>query len=334
MRRKTSSSRAKTPLAYAIVLTLNGKKNLEYCLPTLAAQDFRGKLRILVVDNGSTDGSPEFVESKFPSFEVIRIGRNIGWPGGNNVGILHALAGRADYVFLLNDDTKLNKGFVKSIVAAGEQNPEYGIFGSKILYMGTKTLQVAGGGRFGKDDTLGAKPMGLGEEDVGQFDKGLTELDFVYEAAFAVKARVFEKVGLLDPEWFFTMEGPDLCKRASRAGFKCVLVPGAIAQHAVSATTDKDKNKQLSRALFSRLTLQIAKNGLRFMLKHYSMGDVLKHEIRTFADVISKSFSHPHLLPLSIFSLCWNLVHLPQTLALRKQGRENYEDLYRDFIKD
>src|SRR5438067_2401108 len=102
------------PLIYIIVLNWNGKKILFDCLSSLIEADYTNK-KMIVVDNHSTDGSPQYVRKQFPAVLIIENAKNLGWSGGNNIGIAFALDNGADAVFLLNPDTKIEKNAVKNI---------------------------------------------------------------------------------------------------------------------------------------------------------------------------------------------------------------------------
>src|SRR5512141_3354906 len=121
------------PLTYIILLTWNRWEDTEDCLQSLLPV-VSEQIRVLVVDNGSTDGTPENVRRCFPQFEVHENGNNLGFPAGNNVGIRHALAAGADYVILLNNDTVVGRGFAGELVAAARRNPSAGMINSLIFF--------------------------------------------------------------------------------------------------------------------------------------------------------------------------------------------------------
>lgn len=319
-------------VSYAVFLNYNGKRHLEYCLPSFFASS-RGKVVPVVVDSGSVDGSQEFLRGNYPGVKLIQLPHNLGWAGGNNVGILYALAKGADYVFVLNTDIKMGRNFFSAIIKAGQSNPHYGVFGCKIRYMDTLVLQAAGGGMLSAENPSGARHSGQDEDDRGQHER-VRELDYVYEPAFAVKRGVFEKVGLLDPEWFILMEGADFCLRARRAGFRTVYVPQAVIEHEVSGSTNRKKNKFVSPAFFLRILLAGGRNGLRFMLKHFGARDAIRYQIRAFEDSLLKLPSKPHLLPLQLYGVMWNFVNLPATISRRHKTREEYEEEYRQILEN
>jgi GT2 family glycosyltransferase len=319
--------------AAAVFLNYNGLRYLQYCMPAFG-KAAGGKVQAIVVDSGSSDGSTAFLRKHYPKVKLIQLPHNLGWAGGNNAGIAYALAHGADYVFVLNTDILLDKNFFSAIIKAGEADPKAGVFGCKIRYIGTRKLQAAGGGMFSKDNPLGSKHFGQDEVDKGQWNKPMV-LDYIYEPAFALKRTALERTGLLDPAWFILMEGPDYCLRAKKAGFKTVYVPDAIVEHEVSGTTDPSKNKRAG--IFSKFYWQIrlhgSRNGLRFMLKHFTLAEAARYQVQVFKNALAGFVRRPFLLVLAAYSLLWNIVHLPQTMALKQSSRENYEGLYNEFIK-
>jgi len=122
-----------TPLVFIIVLNWNGKDDTLECLGSLQQLDYPN-FETVVVDNGSTDGSEDVIRSAFPSVNFIQTGRNLGYAGGNNVGIKHALSHGADYVWLLNNDTTVDPNALTALVETAQADPKIAVVGSKIFY--------------------------------------------------------------------------------------------------------------------------------------------------------------------------------------------------------
>src|SRR5262245_16013706 len=118
----------KDPLVYIIVLNYNGRRWLEACFDALLATDYPN-FRVTLVDNASNDGSVQMARDRYPQVEVIVNPANDGFPEGNNIGIRAALANNADYVVLLNPDTKVEPGWLQELISAGATNPRVGILG-------------------------------------------------------------------------------------------------------------------------------------------------------------------------------------------------------------
>ena len=117
------------PLVYILVLCHNGRKWLETCLSSLADTQYPN-YRIVLIDNGSEDGSIDLVKENYPEVEVVENRKNLGWCEGNNIGVRKALNEGADHVVLLNSDIKAEQAmWLENLVSFAENNPRYGIVG-------------------------------------------------------------------------------------------------------------------------------------------------------------------------------------------------------------
>src|SRR5262245_39842324 len=117
-----------SPLVYILIVNYNGRRWLEDCFKALLATEY-GNFKVLFIDNDSADDSVEFVKTNFPEIEVIANPSNAGFYTANNIGISRALEARADYVVLLNGDTKVTKDWLTELITVGEQNPDIGVLG-------------------------------------------------------------------------------------------------------------------------------------------------------------------------------------------------------------
>jgi len=221
-----------------IVLNWNGLPDTLECLESLGRLEYR-TCDVMVVDNGSTDGSVRAIREQFPHVTVIENGENLGFAGGNNVGLRHALTRGLDYALLLNNDTVVSPDFLSLLLEATEADPAVGIAGPTIYYHDEpEAIWSAGGAidwRRGKTSMLN-----LDERDTGQLGQVPREVDFVTGCALLVTRTVLERVGLLDERFFAYYEETEWCVRASRAGFKIVHVPQAHIWHKISPTARSD----------------------------------------------------------------------------------------------
>jgi len=244
-----------TQLASVIVLSYNGRGYLGPCLSSLESSS-HSEIEVLLVDNGSTDGSIQWVEATFPEIRVVANGQNLGFAGGMNRGIIEA---RGRFIAFLNQDTTVRPEWLENLVTALE-DPAVGIAGSKIYYPDGVTLQHAGG--IIRYPQALADHYGYRQRDQGQWDQ-VKDVDYVTGAAFATRRDVLESIGVFDegfhPAYF---EDTDLCFRARDAGYRVVYVPGAVLVHHESATTVRD-------SFGYYLAYHTAR--LRFILKHYSV---------------------------------------------------------------
>lgn len=218
------------PLVSVVILAFNGIEYLRDCVASVLAQTYPN-IEIIVVDNASEDGSPEFVEEQFSSVRLIRNSSNLGFAAGSNVGIR---ATYGDYIVLLNQDTKADPHWIEELVKVAEEDKRIGICASKLLYMDEPKTINNTGICLCKD--LWASGRGMNEMDMGQYAHQ-EEVFGAYGAAIFSRAAMLKEVGLLDEDYFLLHEEDELAWRARFAGWKCVYVPTAVVYHARSAHT-------------------------------------------------------------------------------------------------
>ncbi len=225
-----------------IIVNWNGKEDTLVCLDSLGKFKIQNsKFKVFVIDNGSEDDSVIAIRKKHPEVKIIEAGENLGFAGGNNIGIRKAIEGGADFVWLLNNDTVVDRNALVYLVDAFK-NPVAGVAGSKIYFspgrefhrerykkseLG-KVLWYAGGIIDWKN--MYASHRGVDEVDHGQFDKA-EETPFITGCSMMVKKEVFERIGFLDEKFFAYLEDLDFCLRARRAGYKLLYVPQSIIWH-------------------------------------------------------------------------------------------------------
>lgn len=219
------------PQVAVIVLNWNGLADTLECLESLSHLDYP-RYRIVVVDNGSTDGSVEAIRELFPDVAIIENGENLGFTGGNNVGLRYALAQETDYALLLNNDTEVAPDFLSRLVQAAEADPRIGIAGPTIYYYARPDLIWSAGGMINRSRGQ-TRMIGLNEQDTGQYSLAPHEVDFVTGCALLVKRAVMEQVGLLDERFFAYYEEAEWCVRARKGGFKIIHVPTAKVWHKI-----------------------------------------------------------------------------------------------------
>ncbi len=224
------------PKISIVVLNWNGLHDTLVCLESLKAVDYKS-FDIILVDNASTDGSPEKLREmakQNPKINLVFNSKNLGFSGGVNVGIRKALDKKADYVLLLNNDTCVNTSFLTHLVRVALSNPSVGIVGPKVYYDGQDRVLYCAGSRVIK--TLGQPLMrGLGQMDHGQYDKQ-EEVGFISGCCLLIKKEVIEKIGLLDEDYFAFFEDLDWNIRAQQAGYQLVYVPSSVIWHKGSNT--------------------------------------------------------------------------------------------------
>jgi hypothetical protein len=254
-----------------IVLGWNSEKYISPCLKSLEELDLGDvRLEIVVVDNGSTDGTVNLVKRDFPKVTVIETGSNLGYAGGNNVGIRYALQKNNDFIWIVNPDVYVDKNSLKELLLTAKKFTSGGIFGSKIYF--------APGYEFHKDryskseighviwfaggvidwSNMEGKHRGVDQVDNGQFDIDCNT-DFVTGASMFVRRKVFDVVGLLDEKYFLYYEENDFCQRAIKWGWKLIYVSMSKAWHANAQATGIGSSLQ---------DYYITRNRLLFGIKH------------------------------------------------------------------
>ena len=218
---------ATPPLVYCLILNTNRRDDTLECLRSLHAGTY-SNFRAVVLDCGSTDGSVEAVRSAFPGVEVVRLEENRGYAGNNNVGIDLALRRRAEWVFVLNEDTVLDPACLARLVEAGEQDPATGILGPMVYhYDEPDVIQSAGG-------TLDARWKGShlarNELDRHHF-LDPHPVQWISGCAILVRRGVIEQVGGLDERFFYYWEETEWCVRAAKVGWRILHVPAAKLWH-------------------------------------------------------------------------------------------------------
>jgi GT2 family glycosyltransferase len=211
-------------MTVAVVVTWNAREATMQCLESL-----RG-VRVVCVDNGSSDGTYEAVESGFRDVELIRNDRNLGYTGGTNVGIRRALERRADWVLLLNNDAVADAGLVGALRRASVERPDAGVLACKVLSARRPELVEYAGATFRPLLGYSGRQHGYGRRDDGRFDER-RDVGRATGAAMAVSRAAIERVGLLDEELFMYVEDVDWCVRIRSAGFAIVFVPDARVYH-------------------------------------------------------------------------------------------------------
>ena len=218
------------PRVTVVVLSWNRCARLLDCLASLRRLDYPA-YRVVVVDNGSTDGSPAAVRARHPDTTLIENGSNLGFTGGNNVGLAAARGAGADYAWLLNDDTEVAADALRQLIEAAEAEPRAAILGPTVYFADPRDVIWSAGGAI--DWRRGrTRMLGLGERDCGQLGVVPRPVDFVTGCGLLVKLPVVAPLGDLDERFFAYYEETEWCVRVARAGHRVLHVPGAHIWHA------------------------------------------------------------------------------------------------------
>ncbi|MGB9006384.1 MAG: glycosyltransferase family 2 protein [Candidatus Aminicenantales bacterium] len=219
------------PKVAIIILNWNNYGDTAECLKSVAHIRYPN-LEIVLVDNGSRDGSATALKKEFSQYKLLSNPVNLGFAGGNNVGIEFALKAGADYILLLNNDATVSPDFLDVLVEFGQGHEQAGILGPKVFFYNQPGKIWSMGGYFrrakGSMNTLGHN-----QPDSDRFQRNI-EVDYVPGCAILIKRDVFEKIGLLDEDYFFFAEESDFCLRAKKNGFQVFVVPASRIWHKAS----------------------------------------------------------------------------------------------------
>lgn len=193
---------------------------------------------IIVVDNGSQPSPKDLLAREFPGIVFLGNDENLGTPIGNNIGIRYALEHGADYVMMLNNDTTVDRSFLRPLVAAMEADGRVGVAGGKIYYHSDPKRVWFAGGKYGRL-TSHVEHVGILKYD-NEIRAPHANNDFLSGCFSLFRASVLLEVGLLDEQFFAYMEDVDLNVRIKNAGYKLTYVPEAFIYHKVSTTIKVD----------------------------------------------------------------------------------------------
>lgn len=222
------------PKVFIIVLNWNGKDNTIECLTSLAKLDYPN-IETIVVDNDSSDDSVPHISNSFPDIKLIQSGDNLGYAGGNNVGIEWALKNDSDYILILNNDTIVAPDLIDILLQSATTLPQGSILGAQIFYQASPDKIWFAGGRW-DSDTLSFQHIGQNQSSADTDFNEITKVDYITGCALFSSSATFHKVGLLDENFYLTFEETDWCYRAKKLDYDCYMVPQAKLWHKVASS--------------------------------------------------------------------------------------------------
>ncbi len=220
------------PLVSIITLNMNGRKYLEVCLPSIRKQSYPN-IETIVVDNGSTDDSADFISKNFPEVKLIKNSKNLGFGGGNNIGIKTA---RGNYIFILNNDTELDINCVAELYKGINKSPKVGMCATKILSYFDRQM-IDNIGHLLYYDGLN-RGKGRLEPDKGQYNK-IAEAFYPSGCAAFYRKEAIDEAGPFDEDFFLYGDDTELGLRCRFLDWQCLYIPTAIVYHMYSATAGK-----------------------------------------------------------------------------------------------
>jgi GT2 family glycosyltransferase len=218
-----------SPRATVAVLSWNGRQHLDTCLSSLLGQTYRDR-EIVLVDNGSSDGTAEYVRATFPEVRIVRLEENAGVCGGLNFGVTQA---RGELIALINNDTEADADWLRESIRALDAHPEAGFTASRMrLFYRRTELDTAGDLLFRNGHPA---KRGWLMPDSPEYDEDAWIFGACAGAA-VYRRSMLEDTGLFDEDFFGTLEDFDLSFRAQLMGYRCRYVASAIVYHKVGAT--------------------------------------------------------------------------------------------------
>ena len=293
-----------------LIVNYNGVQHLPACLDALDAQSLEGGHELVVVDNGSTDGSREYLHRR-PDVRVLELNRNLGFAGGNNVAIAEA---KGRYLVLLNADTRVRAGWLEALVAAAEADPRLGAVTSKLLYEHRPGVIQNAGLLLLSDGA--AADRGSGRPDGPPFLAPQEVFGFC-GAACLLRREMLADTGAFDETFFMYYEDTDLSWRLRLRGWRVRYEPAAVVDHEHAAFSSEGSRFFRFHADRNRLFLLVknARAGLLVRGLAALGGRTLRREPRSGRST-SAAAGTPYAAILASFAR-----HLPEMLVKRRQVR-------------
>lgn len=242
-----------------VVLTWNNAEDTLRCLASLERLTYPHH-QIIVIDNGSTDDSVPQIRAAYPGVQLIETGANLGYAGGNNVGIRYALENGAEFICILNNDIIVEPGFLEPLLAALRDDPAIGVVTPLIAGLDTPEIVWALGSSVNRR-TAAVTRLHAGERVSEWRGRPPLAVDVASGAAMLVKQEVFDKVGLMDEDFFLYYEETDWCLQVQCAGYKIMAVPDSVVLHKVSAALGETSPV---------IDYYMLRNHLHFVSRHWS----------------------------------------------------------------
>ncbi len=290
------------PLISVVILNWNGREHLIRCLRSFSRVTYQ-PLEIIVVDNNSSDDSAKIVQKKFPDVRLVRNKTNRGYSGGNNNGIR---ASRGKYIFILNNDTEVEKSFLEPLVKLMEVDSSIGCVQPKLVYGDEHSLLNAVGSYFTSSGFL----YHYGYRKDARDPKYNTRLT-IYSAkgaAMMLRRSAIDRVGTFDEDFFIYFEETDLCHKLWLAGYKVIYEPLSVVYHYEAV----DTHKQMRNSFIMYLSYR---NRIASYLKNLSVPSIL----RLFPVLCLFYFFSCALYPTAVLrALVWNIWMFPKTMNKRR----------------
>jgi GT2 family glycosyltransferase len=225
------------PYVIVLILSYNGKELLDDSVSSYLTNTY-SNFEVVVIDNGSTDGTKEYIEQNYKDAKIVRLDKNRAYSGGFNFGLDYAFNQKnADYVLVTNNDVKADKEVISSTVEVAQNNTKSGFVTGKVyFYNNPDVFQTVG--KKGDEVFWRGGHIGRGEKDQGQYEL-IREIEWCDDIFWLVSKELYNITGGYDTEFQFQAEDFDWQVRAKKAGFKIFYTPFAKIWHKESMTIGK-----------------------------------------------------------------------------------------------
>lgn len=244
----------KNLLVYIIILNWKNYRHTINCYKTCQSLSYPN-FKILIVDNNSPNQSEDRIRQCLTGVEILQTGNNLGYAGGNNLGVKYALDKNADFIWILNPDVEVEKDSLSYLMTFVEKNPEVGICGPRISHGGKSNSFIFDGLSIDSSDGYQSR-FNLSGLLAETEDSSCLEVDCVSGCSMLIRSAVFSSVGLLREDFFHYYEDVDICYRAREYGWRtCIFKPAEVAhaRHKMRVTELIGFYNERNRILFSRI---------------------------------------------------------------------------------
>ncbi|MDP2947696.1 MAG: glycosyltransferase family 2 protein [Nanoarchaeota archaeon] len=306
-------------LVSIIIINLNGKKWLDGCFCSLKKINY-ANYEIILVDNGSNDGSIEFVKENYPQVKIIQNEKNLGFAEANNIGYQNA---RGKYIFLLNNDTKVEPDFLTILVEEIKKDKNIGGVQPKIVLLDNPQELDSVGGFLTFTGFLYHFGYRRNASDFKYNQK--MEIFYMKGAAMLLKKESLEKVGLFDKDFFAYFEETDLCHRLWLAGYKIKYIPQSVVYHKMGGTSLKIN--------IGFIQFHSFKNRINSYIKNLGLVELLKILPLHLFLCLMISLVKPEYFKAIHKAIWWNILHIKETFQKRKIIQRDIRKIKdKDFI--
>lgn len=295
------------PLVYIIILNYNGYKDTIECVNSLKKINYKN-YNVIIVDNNSIDESEKILKEKFKQYTIIQTGENLGYAGGNNVGIRYAVKNNADYICILNNDVIVEKYFLEELVKYLYNNHNAAMVGPMICeYSNERIVQSTGAMINLYKGNVPPLNCGKTQDEINQ---KVIKCNYIGGACILVRKEILDEIGLIPENYFLFFEETEWCLKAKKRGYDIVCYCNAKVNHKGSASINKVSGlseyfMHRNRVVFEKRNANLVQlicfyvylflqTVYIIILKKQSL-NILKHYIDGLLNRVDKRYSSVHI---------------------------------------